>query len=57
MSTLKQFNLTLGVKAVTDHRGDPVLLAENAFSIRYLTQKYPEIGLRAFSDNLFGPPQ
>ncbi len=44
-----------GVKLVLDQRGRAVILADDAFAIRYLQGKAPELKLRPFADNLFAP--
>jgi peptide chain release factor 3 len=42
-------------RIVFDHRDRPVVLAEDAFSIRYLKGKEPQLQIRPFSDDLFAP--
>jgi len=42
-------------RLVFDHRDRPVLLAQDAFSIRYLKGREPGLQLRPFSDDLFAP--
>ncbi len=42
-------------RVVFDHRGRPVVLAADPFTIRYLKDKEPGLQLRPFSDDLFAP--
>jgi peptide chain release factor 3 len=49
--------LARNLKVAFDHLGRAVVLAEDAFSIRYLQKKEPGLGLRPFADNLFAPTE
>jgi peptide chain release factor 3 len=49
--------LTLNMKVAFDHLGRAVVLAEDAFNIRYLQKQEPGLGLRPFADNLFAPTE
>jgi hypothetical protein len=45
------------MKVAFDHLDRAVVLAEDAYSIRYLQKQEPSLGLRPFADNLFAPSE
>ena len=53
--TLARYRPSYGTRLVADHRGRPVVLAEDPFSIRYLQRLEPGLQLRPFTEDLFAP--
>jgi len=54
-AALADYKPLYSTRLVFDHRGRPVILAQDAFTIRYLKGKEPGLQLRPFSDDLFAP--
>lgn len=52
---LTGFRPTVGSRLVFDHCGRPVLLTDDAFSIRYMQRQAPWLKLQSFGDDLFAP--
>ncbi len=44
-----------GARKVFDHRGRMALLTADSYSLRWMQKQYPELKLKAFSDDLFVP--
>jgi peptide chain release factor 3 len=54
-AALEAMDVPHGLKRVTDHRGRPALLGEDAWSLTYCQGKNPGVTIRLFSEQLFVP--
>lgn len=55
LATASTVRLLPDTRLVADHRGRPVLLAADPFTLRFLQSREPALGVRPFADDLFAP--